>query len=103
MLYRGILPICRGSRNSEDGRAEFHFAGGHTFQEEYRTSPTDSIEGGIWQAGGESNAIILGISFDLGKGKQILLNTVHIARPDQRTTSEIDKGLVITTYPEGIQ
>jgi len=97
VLYRGVLPICRASRDAEDGRVEFHFAGGHLFQGEYRTSSTDSIEGDIWQAGGEPDALILGISFDTKK--QILLNTLHIARPDRQTSSELDKGLFITTHP----
>ncbi len=29
VLYRSVLPICRGSRDAEEERAEFHFAGGH--------------------------------------------------------------------------
>ena len=85
VLYRGILPICHGSREAEDGRVEFHFSGGHRFQGEYRTRPTDSIEGDIWQAGGESDALILGVSFD--STRQILLNTLHVARPDKPTSS----------------
>jgi len=97
VLYRGVLPICRGSRDAEDGRADFQFAGGHTFQREYRTRTTDSIEGDIWQAGGETDALILGISFDTGK--RILLNTLHIANPEKKTSSQVDKGLFITTYP----
>ena len=97
VLYRGILSICHGSRNAEDGHVEFHFAGGHTFQGEYTTHSVDSIEGDIWQAGGEQDALILGISFDTGK--QILLNTLHIASPEKQTSSELDKGLFITTYP----
>jgi hypothetical protein len=101
VLYRGVLPICRGSRDAEDGRVEFHFAGGHVFQGEYRTRSTDSIEGNIWQAGGEPDALILGISFDTNN--QILLNTLHIAKPDSQTSSELDKGLFITTYPVPVQ
>jgi len=97
VLYRGVLPICHGSRNAENGRVEFHFAGGHTFQSEYRTGSTDSIEGDIWQAGGDPGDLILGISF--ATNNQILLNTVHIARPDKPTSSELDKGLFITTDP----
>ena len=97
VLYRGVLPICHGSRDTEDVRVEFHFSGGHTFQNEYRTRSTDSIEGDFWQAGGEPDALILGISFDTGK--QILLNTLHIARPGRQTSSELDNGLFITTYP----
>ncbi len=97
VLYRGVLPICRGGRDAEDGRVEFHFVGGHSFQGEYHTRSSDSIEGDIWQAGGEPDALILGISFDTGK--QILLNAVHIAKPEKQASSTLDTGLVITTYP----
>jgi hypothetical protein len=97
VLYEGVLPICHGSRDAENGRAEFHFAGGHLFQGRYRTRSTDSIEGNVWQAGGESDVLILGISFDTGK--QVLLNTTHVARPNTQTSSELDKGISITTYP----
>jgi hypothetical protein len=97
MLYHGILPVCRGSRDVEDGRVEFRFSGEHLFQGEYRTRLTDAIVGNIWQAGGESDALILGISFDTKK--QILLNTLHVASPDKQVSSELNKGLFITTYP----
>jgi len=99
VLYRGVLPICHGSRDAEDGRVEFHFVGGHTFQGEYHTRSTDSIEGDIWQASGDPDALILGISFDAGKHKQILLNTLHVASPEKQSSSELDKGLFITTFP----
>lgn len=42
-----------------------------------RTRRTDSIAGDIWQAGGESDALILGVSFD--STRQVLLNTLHVA------------------------
>ena len=101
VLFRGVLPICHGSRDTEDGRVEFHFAGGHTFQGEYRTRSTDSIEGDIWQAGGESDALILGVSFETSR--QIVLNTLHIAKPEKLTSSELDQGLLITTYPAHVR
>ena len=96
ILYRGALPICRGSRDAEDGRVQFHFSG-HTFPGGHRTHSTDLIEGAIWQAGGEKDAMILGISFH--DNNQILLNTLHIARPWKQTSSDLGKGLSITTYP----
>jgi len=96
VLYRGLLPVCHGRRDAEDGRVEFHFAGGHTFQGENRTRPTDLIEGDIWQAGGEPDALILGISFTAEQG---LLNVLHVARPQKQTSTEVDKGLFVTTYP----
>lgn len=97
VLYRGVLAICRGSREAENGRVEFHFAGGHIFQGKYRTRATDSVEGNIWQAGGDPDALVLGVSFDTKK--RILLNTLHIAKPDSRTSSQLDDGLYITTAP----
>jgi len=96
VLYQGIFPICHGKRDAEDGHVVFHFAGGHTFQRKFRTRSADSIEGEIWQAGGEPAFLILGVSFAGDRG---LLNTLHIARPQKQTSTEIDKGLFITTYP----
>jgi hypothetical protein len=97
VLYRGVLPICHRNREAENGRVSFHFAGGHLFQGKYHTRSTDSIEGDIWQASGDSDALILGVSFDTKK--QVLLNTLHIAAPDKPSSSELDKGLFITTHP----
>ena len=57
VLYRGVLAICPGSRDGEDGRAEFHFYGGHTFQGRYLTLAKDSIEGDIWQASADPDAL----------------------------------------------
>lgn len=98
LLYQGVIPVCLGSRDTEDGRVRFHFSGGHTFQGKYRTRPTDSIEADIWQAGGEPTALILGISFS-SSNQVLLLNTVHIARPKKRASSQLDNGLIITTNP----
>jgi hypothetical protein len=97
ILYEGLLPICRGSRDAEDGRTEFHFSSERVFGGEYRARKRDSIEGDIWQAGGETDALMLGIS--LATEKQVMLNTLHLARPDKQTAAELDRGLYITTIP----
>ena len=75
----------------------FSFKGGHNFQDEYPTSPQDTIQCNIWQAGVESDVLILGVSF-VG-GHRILLNTLHFARPDRSSQMLLDRGLVIRTYP----
>jgi hypothetical protein len=98
-LYQGILPICRGDRDTEDGRVEFHFSSHHLFGGQYRARKRDTIEGDIWQAGGDTDALILGIS--VATEKQIMLNTLHVAKPDKQTSAELDKGLYITAYPVG--
>ena len=97
VLYQGFIPICRGSLDAEDGRVEFGFSSSHLFDSQYRARGTDTIEGEIWQAGGETDALVLGVSF--ATKKQILLNTLHVASPDKKTSTELDKGLYITTYP----
>ena len=97
LLYEGLLPICLGNRDAENGRAEFHFASDRVFGGRYRARMRDSIEGDIWQAGGEKDALVLGVS--LATKKQVMLNTLHIASPDKKTSAELDKGLFITTTP----
>lgn len=97
LLYDGLLSICRGNRNAEDGRAEFHFSSDHLFGGEYRARKSDTIEGDIWQAGGETDALMLGIS--LATTKQVMLNTLHLAKPDKQTSAKLDNGLYITTSP----
>lgn len=96
-IYHGVLSVCRGDRNQEDGRLRFHLTGGHIFEHEYRTRSSDSIEADLWQAGGDEDAVILGVSFSTNK--QTLLNTLHVAQVNIQATSELDKGITITTDP----
>jgi hypothetical protein len=78
-------------------KATFHFPGGHTFQSEYHTRKAETIEGTIWQAGADPDAILLGVSFMANN--QVLLNTIHIAKPGKNTELTLDTGLVMKTYP----
>jgi hypothetical protein len=55
------------------------------------------IEGNIWEAGADPDALTLGVSFV--NGNRILTNTVHIAHPAARNESVVATGLVIRTYP----
>ena len=101
-IYRTDFRICsleRGGPQSSDQSniKAFYFSGGHTFQGEHHTNKTERIEGDIWQAGADPDALLLGVSFMTKK--QVLLNTLHIARPGKTTKSEIDTGIVVRTYP----
>jgi len=49
------------------------------------------------QAGADPAAILLGVSF--ATKQQVLLNTIHIARPGKASISEIDRGLTVRTFP----
>ena len=59
--------------------------------------PDQEIEGNIWLAGADPDAMILGVSF-VSRGS-IYMNTLHIAYPDRRQISEIEPGLIIITEP----
>jgi hypothetical protein len=94
-----ICPILNGSEESYANRktVAFSFKGGHIFKGEYRTRRTETIEGNIWQAGTDPGVILLGISFMTKK--QVVLNTIHAAKLGGDSTSEIDRGLSVRTFP----
>jgi hypothetical protein len=97
-IYRSSFPICPiGDRSKEaDKRIVFSFKGGHIFQGEYHTTPAETIQGNIWQAGTDPGAILFGLSFSTKK--QVLLNTIHVAKPGKVSESEIDPGLKVRTF-----
>jgi len=102
VIHRSSFSICRISdRFKETDRQQkivaFSFKGGHVFQGEYHTTRTQTIEGSIWQAGTDPGTILFGISFSTSK--QVLLNTVHVAKPGSASKSEIDRGLIVRTFP----
>jgi hypothetical protein len=110
MLHRSSVPLCRADRASADSqgqasRIEFSFRPARAILwAGYRDTPDGtaadhSIEGNIWQAGADPDALAIGISFV--DGSKILTNTVHIAHPGQRDESTIANGLVVLTYPAG--
>jgi hypothetical protein len=102
VIHRSSFPICRMVRNVEppQKRIEFSFTGGYVFQGEYHTKKTQRIEASFWQAGTERNTLLLGVSFT--SDNQILLNTIHVANVNRASTSEIDRGIVVRTFPSTI-
>jgi hypothetical protein len=103
VIYRSSFPVCPiGDRSKEvQKRVVFSIKGGHVFQGEHHTTPTQTIEGNIWQAGADPGVILLGVSFD--SQNQILLNTIHIAKVGRESRTEIDRGLIIRTFPSTLQ
>jgi hypothetical protein len=99
VICQSSFPICPIPDRSKEveKRLVFSFKGGHVFQGEYPTTPTQTIEGNIWQAGADPGAILLGISFSTKK--QVLLNTIHVAKAGRASVSEIDPGLTVRTIP----
>jgi hypothetical protein len=97
-IYRSSFPVCESKERPKERKVvAFTFRGGHTFQGEYRTKPTQIVEGNIWQAGTDPDAIWLGISF--ATNNQSLLNTLHYAKPNRESSTLIDKDVVVRTFP----
>jgi hypothetical protein len=102
-IYHSRFRACQMNRTDANTereqkvRTSFRFSGGHSFQGTYQTAKTETIEGSIWQAGADPDDILLGVSFLAHD--QVLLNTIHIVRPNKATESNLDAGLVIKTYP----
>jgi hypothetical protein len=102
-LYRCSFNIRRMERAAAGSKQPartlvFSFNGGHNFQGEYRTTPQETIEANIWQAGAEPDGLLLGVSFVTKH--QIVLNTVHFAASDRSSEMPLDRGLLIRTYLE---
>jgi len=101
-IYHSEFRACLMDRNDTKSESQrkirvFYISGGHTFQGEYHTKKTDKIEGNIWQAGADPGDMLLGLSFETKD--QVLLNTLHIAKPGETTQSKLDSGIVVRTYP----
>jgi hypothetical protein len=99
VVYHSRFPLCHNNGptpTAEERKIAFHFKGGRTFQGEYRTLPSQTIEANIWQAGADPDALLLGVTF---VSDRVLLNTIHVAKPDSTSVSELDRGIVIRTFP----
>ena len=95
VLHHSIIPICRGSRDTEDGRVEVKFPSNLIFR-----GALGSEEADVWPAGGESDALIIGLS--LQGTKRIHLNTLYIVKPDRKSSSNLGYGLIMVTSPTTI-
>jgi hypothetical protein len=102
-IYSSAFPICRRRRadikpEPQQRLLEFRFDGEpRRFRARNRVTGMQPIAGNIWEAGGEGDAILLGVSFSTED--QVLLNTIHVARADAPSRSERVRGLVVTTRP----
>ena len=96
-IYDSSVSICPTNYGAKPKTIVFHFEGGHIFQGKYRTRRTQIIEGNIWLAGSDPGAVLFGLSF--ATEHQVLLNTVHAAKPDHESRSEIDRGMWVRTFP----
>jgi hypothetical protein len=98
-LFKSAFPICvidRSDNQSGHDNLRFLFkAPARIFGDEFASLGAPELEGSIWEAGGERDAILLGVSFKT-KGR-ILLNTIHVASTNKATQSELGERLVMKT------
>ena len=106
IIYQSSFPLCQAKRSSDHSQGQsrqlhFTFNAPRTIvwqgyrDEDNTTNPNQVIEGDIWLAGADPDALLLGVSFIAHN--TIYMNTIHIAHPTRRDVSEIASGLVIIT------
>ena len=107
-IYKSTFPICQAERSTfyseHQQLLRFSFAPGRAIVwKGYRdddgniTGPNQPIEGNVWLAGSDPDALLLGVSFSMQRTGY--MNTIHIAHPFQRDQTEIASGLFIITKP----
>jgi hypothetical protein len=101
-LFNLSFPVCRMRRRDiwqevqpRQKVLEFFFKNGK--RSFFGEPQMRQIEGNIWEAGGEYDAIIFGVSFDTEK--RIWLNTLHFGKIEETSQSELVPGLIVRTYP----
>ena len=101
-VYHGVLAACPDllpdSLRERYTQAVFFFRPDRSLLwDDVRTRPRERIEGNIWRAGADSDAVLFGISF-VARGI-VLLNTIHIAALDSSTAFPLGVGLRSVTLP----
>jgi len=103
-LYRRSVPICRWERRFESGKGSFHFTAPRALvwygyrSDADTTAVNTPFAVKLWQAGGEVNAIELGVVADAPDG--LHMNAIHMLLPDERNETTLAGGLVVETWPE---
>jgi hypothetical protein len=68
------------------------------YRDDEPVTPRDQdIECNIWMAGSDERFVILGIDFH--NSETGLMNSLHLALAAERSSSEMEAGLVFVTYP----
>jgi hypothetical protein len=101
-LFSMAAPICQTAKQ-DPHVTEFQFHAPHSItwsgygDEDMHTSSGQLITGHVWLAGGDPDALILGIDFLTDNA--ILMNTLHLAKPAAESVSTITTGLTVRTAP----
>jgi hypothetical protein len=108
LLYRSTIPICQAPRESTESQGEskkisFVIQPRRTIRwSGYRddaptTRAKQPLKVDLWQSGADPNDLLIGMS--VSNGRQIYMNSIHIAYPNKQSSTEMEKGLTIDTHP----
>ncbi len=102
LIYHGVLAtrpeMLPDSLRERYTRAIFFFRPARSLEwDDVRTPAGERIEGNVWRAGADSDAVLLGISFV--SRDRVLLNTIHIAALDSSTAFPLAAGIRSVTLP----
>lgn len=110
LLFQRTVATCHGARDTSAGdqrQIEFSFRAGRPLvwwgylAEDAEHAETTAaglrFTVQIWQAGADSDAMLLGVVAMVGN--QLHMNTIHIASPAESDTTEIADGLRVITRP----
>ena len=97
-IYKSLFPACsmlRGSIIPEPKQRILEFTLPAIANKRLRAPAKITVEGNIWEAESDPDAILIGVSF--ATKDQVLLNSVHIAKMGKTTSSHLAPGLVVMT------
>ena len=94
-VHHSVFPACVTHRSKIDEQVvAFGLA---SKKSHFGEPPGSKLEVNLWEAGGESNGMILGVSFM--SSQRVWLNTLHFVAIDRPSSSTLAKGVVVKTYP----
>jgi hypothetical protein len=108
LLYNSAIQICRVHRGAPEGRGarkriafSFHPRRAITWSgyqnADVNTAAGQTLKMDLWEAGADPDELLLGVS--VSDKHTIYMNTIHPASPDKPKSTEIARGLVVSTRP----
>ena len=98
VIYKSTFSACSMPRSSivpEPKQRGLEFTLPAKGNQRLKVPTKIPVEGNIWEAGSDPDAILVGVSF--ATKDQVLLNTLHIAEMGKTTTSQLARGLFVVT------
>ena len=95
LVHRSQFPACFTQRAEIDQkRVEFPLS---PRKSQFGEPAGSALEVNVWEAGGETNGMMLGVSFM--STQRVWLNTLHFAAIDRPSSRILAPGIVVKTYP----